>query len=101
MSFKQLEIRPAARQDFDEASDWYRDQDPLIRDKFVAAVRNTFTAITQRPLSFPVVFASTVRRATVGKFPFTVFFRLNAELIIVVAVFHDKRNPIIWHGRID
>ena len=96
-----LEIRPAARREFDDASDWYRDEDHAIRAKFVAAVRKTIKTVEQRPLAFPVVFGTSVRRANVRKFPYSVFFTLEGSLVIILSIFHDSRNPIIWRGRMD
>ena len=52
-----LEIRPAARREFDEASDWYRDEDPLLRYKFVSSVEKTLVDLSRTPLVFPVVYA--------------------------------------------
>lgn len=60
-----LEIRPAARREFDEASDWYRDEDPILRDKFVSSVEKTLVDLSRTPLAFPVVYGSEVHRATV------------------------------------
>ncbi len=96
-----LEIRPAARSEFDEASDWYRDEDPVLRDKFVSSVEKTLTDLTPTPLSFPVVFGAAVHRATVKRFPYSVFFTIENEIVVVLSIFHDSRNPIIWRGLID
>ena len=93
------EIRPAAEYEFDEASDWYKEEDPAVRDRFVMAVDKKISAITQRPLMFPVVKATRVRRAIVDGFPFSIFFVLYSEHIVILSIFHDSRNPIIWRGR--
>lgn len=92
---KRVEMRPAARQDFLEASDWYRTEDVDLNAKFVGAVRETFKSITDRPLSYPIVSGNFVRRAVVKKFPFSIYFTIDEDLILVLAIFHDSRNPII------
>ena len=79
MSGLRLEIRPAAREEFDEAADWYRYQDPLIRNRFVASVRKALTAIRLRPLTFPIAFGTSVRRAVVARFPYSVFSRSTTD----------------------
>jgi plasmid stabilization system protein ParE len=96
-----LEIRSDARMDFDEAADWYLAKDPEVRDQFVAAVGKALQRLTERPLSYPIVFGSTVRRAIVEKFRYSIFYSVQDQLVIVHAVFHHSRNPIIWRGRID
>lgn len=96
-----LEIRPAARQEFDEACDWYKKEDPDIRDRFVGAVDNAISAISQRPLAFPVVYGTRARRAVVETFPYSIFFIMDGSKVVILSIFHDSRNPIIWRGRID
>ncbi len=93
------EIRPAAEEEFDEASDWYKDEDPLVRDRFVMSVDAKILAITQRPLMFQVVAGTRVLRAIVDGFPFSIFFALYGDHIVILSIFHNSRNPMIWRGR--
>ncbi len=96
-----LKIRPAARREFDEACDWYKDEASDLRDRFVGAVENAISAVTQRPLAFPVVYGTRARRAVVETFPYSIFFIKDGFKVIILSIFHDSRNPIIWRGRID
>ena len=96
-----LEIRPKARNEFDDAADWYRAEDPEVRDRFVAEVGKVLQGVTSHPLSYPVVFGSNVRRAIVEKFRYSVFYTVTDHKVIVHSIFHHSRNPIIWKGRID
>ena len=41
-----------------------------------------------------------VRKALVRRFPYGVFYQVEVGQVLVLAVFHAKRNPNIWHGRI-
>ncbi|MBV9241507.1 MAG: type II toxin-antitoxin system RelE/ParE family toxin [Acidobacteria bacterium] len=100
MSFK-VEFRPAARLEFDEAADWYEEQQPGLRAEFVREIDSVVSRIADRPLSFPVVQGSGIRRALVGRFPYAVLFEVSDELLVVHALFHTSRNPMIWRGRID
>ncbi len=96
-----LEVRPAAKQDFDEAADWYRDRDRSVRSRFTAAVRTSLSSIRQRPHSYPVVFGTEIRQILVDRFPYSVFYKIKGDTVLVIAIFHQSRNPIIWRGRID
>jgi hypothetical protein len=40
-----------------------------------------------------------VRRATMKRFPYQVFFTSDANEILVIAVHHAKRNPSRWRER--
>ena len=94
-----FEIRPAADHEFDEASDWYNGEDPVVRDRFVVSVDNSISAITLRPLEFPLVEGTKIRRAVVDGFPFSIFFILDGDHVVILSIFHDSRNPMIWRGR--
>lgn len=94
-----LELRLAARAEFDEAADWYKDQDPQLRDRFVSAVGRTINGIEKSPEAFPLVSGMRIRRALVRDFPYAIFFRFDHRRIVVIAVFHTSRNPMIWRNR--
>ncbi|MGD9563126.1 MAG: type II toxin-antitoxin system RelE/ParE family toxin [Pyrinomonadaceae bacterium] len=100
MKFK-LEIRQAAEQEFNDAADWYYLEDPVASDRFVIAIERSLAAIKRNPTSYPVVYGSQIRRAVVGKFPFCIFFTAADEAIIVLSIFHNSRDPMVWKGRID
>ncbi len=57
-----------------------------------------FSKIADAPLMYPNVHRNT-RRAIIQRFPFGVFYREEAETVIVVAVMHGSRNPRRWKKR--
>jgi plasmid stabilization system protein ParE len=40
-----------------------------------------------------------VRCALVRRFPYAVYYRVEPERIVVIAVFHTKRDPGVWQSR--
>jgi hypothetical protein len=55
--------------------------------------------ITANPFQFPKA-KGEVRKARLGAtFPYTVYFVVRGDVVLVVAVFHEKRNPTVWQGR--
>jgi plasmid stabilization system protein ParE len=40
-----------------------------------------------------------VRKAVAQHFPYAVFFRVREGLLVILAVFHGRRDPTIWHHR--
>jgi len=44
-------------------------------------------------MSLPVVFRRIARQAVLGRFPYAIHFLLESNRIVVLAVFHVKRNP--------
>lgn len=93
-------LDPDARIDFKDASDWYLAHDETAMLAFVDVIRTTLEAIALSPNSYPVVFGSNTRKAVVKRFPYTIFFSVEEDIVFVHAIFHTSRNPIIWRGRI-
>lgn len=93
-----LTVRPEAELDALDAGAWYEDERAGLGAEFLTELRDTFARIEHGPHRFPVVFRE-VRRAILRRFPFGVFFVVDAETVIVLAVPHLRRNPTAWQNR--
>jgi plasmid stabilization system protein ParE len=91
-------FRLEAQTEFDEAIDWYEQQAELGLE-FLDCVADTLTRIQTMPESCEMVFED-VRRAVVQRFPYSVFYQVERQQIVVLAVFHSKRDPKIWQARV-
>jgi len=89
---------PEAAAELQEARAWYDDIAPKLGDRFARAVEAAIEAITVRPLQFSSVHRGR-RRAGVWRFPYGIFFEVQARQILVIACFHCKRNPKRWQSR--
>jgi plasmid stabilization system protein ParE len=87
-----------AKAEFYDAEEWYADIGLRLSERFVQAVENTVQLIEEFPLHFPVVYRER-RRAGVRRFPYGLFYQVEAERIFLIACFHGKRNPPLWQGR--
>ena len=87
-----LIVRPEAESDLLQGFLWYEGQQPGLGVEFLTEVSRCQQSIEQRPLSF-VRIDNTLRRAIVRRFPYALFFLVDAEQISVVAAFHMARNP--------
>lgn len=95
-----LRLHPAARAEHDAAVDWYERERPGLGWAFALAVSATTAAIQSNPLAFaPWPARPRYRRAIVGGFPFSVFFEVNGDRILVLAIAHAKRRPGYWAKR--
>lgn len=94
-----LVLRRAAQAEFDAAADWYEQQQSNLGRDFVAKVQATFDRIRMNPGQFPIVFEE-VRQAIVDRFPFSVLFQVEPKRIVVLAVFHRRRDPSSWKRRV-
>jgi toxin ParE1/3/4 len=58
-----------------------------------------FRRIQANPNQYPVVHRN-VRRALVRRFPYGVFYVVEGQRIVVLAVFHGSRDPSQWKSRV-
>ncbi len=94
-----IRLLPEARDEFDEATDWYEQKQAGLGATFVARVRDVLNRIAVNPQLHAVVYQD-VRKAVVRQFPYVVLYREEAGEVLVVAVFHTARDPGVWQGRI-
>ena len=86
-----------AQAEFDEAVDWYHQRGGPAAE-FITRVRETLARIGQMPELHAMV-RDDIRRASVRRFPYSIFYRVRADRVEVIAVFHNHRDPSGWQGR--
>jgi plasmid stabilization system protein ParE len=91
-------LHPLAEVDVIDAWKWYEEQSPGLGDRFLVAVEAAIQRATRWPnAGTPVVVddaGGIVERkvASLG-FPFAIRYRVTADLLIVMAVYHQHRHP--------
>ncbi|UKO99958.1 type II toxin-antitoxin system RelE/ParE family toxin [Nostoc sp. UHCC 0870] len=93
-----LVFRPEVREELDEAYSWYENQQAGLGDEFLDCVDEILNRICQMPESYAVVY-NDVHRAIVQRFPYGVYYRIVSSRIIIIAIFHGRRDPKIWQTR--
>ena len=91
-------FRPQADQEVQSARQWYEEQRLGLGIEFAKAIDEAVERIASNPLAFPAVHGET-RRAVVRRFPYGIYFRVSADMIIVTAVMHGRRHPRRWQAR--
>jgi plasmid stabilization system protein ParE len=95
---REVRLRVDAERDLSDAAAWYEQQLPGLGHQFLDEVLAKLSAIADTPLLFPVVHRR-VRRALISRFPFCVYFHIDGDLIVVLAVMHASRDPRRWKTR--
>jgi toxin ParE1/3/4 len=91
-----IELKRRAAQDLRDAKDWYEARSVGLGGRFVAEFNDVLGDVSASPGAFQVV-EGTVRRALLRRFPFSVYYILeNEDLVVVVAVLHFRRHPSGW-----
>lgn len=93
------EFLPEAEKEFREAARYYENEAPGVGLAFISEVHKAVAAIVARPLSFPKIKGS-IRKNVLNHFPYNLLYSVEADLIVVVAVAHQKRRPTYWRRRL-
>ena len=88
----------AARAEFIEASAWYESKRAGLQLEFMAEIDRCVSLASEHALQFGVV-GEDIRRVVANRFPYSVYFRAEKYRIVVLAVFHGSRDPVIWLDR--
>ena len=91
---------PEAADELEEAHGWYAARNPAAADGFGDEVVHALGEIEEAPARWAVT-GHGARRFSLRRFPFTLVYRwrLEDDVVEVVAVAHDKRRPGYWQDR--
>ena len=90
-----LKFSARALRETGEAQEWYESQCSGLGDEFIAAVELQLKRLEHAPLLYAEVIPG-VRRALLPRFPFGLFYVVRGDLVHVMAILHDARNPKRW-----
>ncbi len=94
-----LDFHPGARTDLDAAVEYYNKQRKGLSNDFLSEIVTAAARIRQNPLSFPLYQDTAVRRCLLRRFPYSIFFLPDDDIIWIIAVAHQKRRPDYWKPR--
>lgn len=83
-----------AIEEYEESIVWYRKRSQHAAVKFVEAVEHGIEIICANPESFNSLYSG-YHEYPVRKYPFTIVYRIDKELLMIriVAVYHQNRHP--------
>jgi toxin ParE1/3/4 len=88
-----------AWQEFEAADDWYLTRSPDASLEFLSDVHDALEDISVSPRRWPTHLHGT-RRLVLQRFPFSIVYLEDSEVVTIVAVAHSKRKPGYWRGRV-
>lgn len=91
-------LSPDADAELESARRWYQLADMALSFRFLTEIQRTLRRIVQNPYQFPLI-DEEVRRALLKRFPYAIHFRLNKDIVNVIAVVHQCRSPDVWLNR--
>ena len=98
MSLFRVRVIPEAFSEFSEAFRWYQARSQMAANGFRQEVLETIDALADRAAMWPRN-EDGISFAVVGRFPYTVFYSLEGDEAVVLAVAHQRRRPGYWRDR--
>ena len=92
-------FRVEAQTEFEEAAAWYEQQRDGLGSEFIAEVQAVLNQISAVPGLYAAIYHG-VRRAPVRRFPYTILYRVEQDSVLILAVFHTRRDPAVWQARV-
>lgn len=90
-----------AEQEFLDAEVYYEVQQPGLGGRFRKQVIASVQRLRNYPRAWERVQQGEIRKCPVHRFPYHLFYALEADHILVLAVAHAHRKPMYWSDRID
>jgi plasmid stabilization system protein ParE len=88
-----------AEADLAEAFEYYETQLAGLGHEFVATVEQQLERIVGNPAQYQVRHRG-VRRGVMRRFPYAVFYLVEGEAVVVLAIEHQARDPEHWKQRL-
>jgi plasmid stabilization system protein ParE len=84
-----------ARQDWNEAVDWYDEREPGVGLRLNDTIREFLQTLSRQPERFPLATRLTRKAKVPGPWPYSVYFTVNTEFreVNVLTIWHGARNP--------
>jgi plasmid stabilization system protein ParE len=98
LNFLPYEFSPIARLELEQAVETYEIESPGMGLRFADEVESAILLLRQFPESAPVL-RGRIRAKVVAGFPFTIHYSLKPAGLRVLAVAHQRRQPLYWLGR--
>ena len=96
---KRVSLDPAARADLRKAKRYYERQRPGLGEEFLDAAWNRIQHLVRHPYTAPVI-EYDVRRAGEDRFHYNLYYYVEEDELVIIAVIHQRRHPDTWKRRI-
>lgn len=87
-----IKLHPDAEKDLEKALKYYFEIDEVLEIKFLKYLEHTFDKILQFPNIYPYE-NEVVQKVIVEKFPYIVLYEQHKGMVMILAIFHTKRDP--------
>ena len=93
-----ITVRKEAEFDITETLNVYEEHRLGLGHDFLLCVDAVISKIERNTLLYKKIYKD-LRRVPIGRFPFRIFYLVQSQHIIITAVFHAQKNPVLWEHR--
>lgn len=98
MTDRRLRSEPLVDLDIEWAFLWYENEREGLGHEFLEEVRAAYNRIIAWPLGHHHLQAG-IRRGLLRRFPYAVYFVVDDDDVVILAVLHTSRDPATWQRR--
>jgi hypothetical protein len=92
---REIRILPAVLQDVAEAAAWYDEQKyPGLGDRFLDTFYASLSHVQQDGEIYRAAYQD-FRKILIRPFPYSVYYRLHSNILVVTLVIHAARKPAL------
>jgi plasmid stabilization system protein ParE len=93
-----LVSEPNADWDVEAVFTWYEKEKTGLGWEFLDELQAAFDRIAEDPFKYRVI-RREIRRSLTHRFPYAIYFSVESNVVVVLAVLHTRRNPAVWKRR--
>jgi len=97
---REIIFAPLARLEFEDAAAWYESHQPGLSNEFRIEVNAVLQQILKSPERFRFA-SSSSHKATLQRFPYSIYYSVELGAINIISVFHGARNPAELRRRLE
>ncbi len=84
-----------ASYEFRQSVEWYESKVHGLGLKFTDEIDSTIERILLNPDFYQRV-TGQIRKIQANKFPYSVFYTIEDDTLVILRIFHHKRTPLTW-----
>ena len=95
-----IEFLPLAKSELEDAVKYYNLQLPSLGDRYKSELKATIKRVAIFPTAFLEV-KPEIRRCIMHKFPYNIYYSIQNNIILILAIAHQHRKPDYWIDRVN
>lgn len=92
---------PGAEAEYLEAVRFYEERRSKLGAALISEFEHSLHLALERPEAWRLVHPSGARRIGLSRFPYTIFYQMLGDTLLITAVAHHRKRPGYWLPRLE